>query len=168
MTSCRARGSRWRRVGLQLCALAPGDGRVADAHTESDALPGCSDPCFQDLLRRMNFPPQGRPAAFGSPFLAFASDAIPFCKCAVAESTGLHGHKGEQPFRPPKPDWSCETSFADNWVFYPCTRPRSAHAGGSLAGNKGRIYHSVVSSVLTGCLTEGAHPIQSLVLDEAT
>jgi hypothetical protein len=51
------------------------------------------------------------PAAFGSPFLACASDAIPFRTNAVAESTGIHGHKGEQPFRATLPDSACETPF---------------------------------------------------------
>jgi hypothetical protein len=46
----------------------------------------------------MNFPPQGDPRLLASPFLACASDAIPFCKCADAEPTDIHDNKGEQPF----------------------------------------------------------------------
>jgi len=70
-----------------------------------------SDPRFQDLPRRMNFPPKGRSRPLPAPFLTCASDSIPFRKCAVAESTGMHGDKGEQPFWPPLPDCACETPF---------------------------------------------------------
>jgi len=39
--------------------------------------------------------PAARPlAAFGFPFLAWASDAIPFRTYAVAESTGINDNKG--------------------------------------------------------------------------
>ena len=55
-----------------------------------------------------------------------------------------------------------KTPSPDKGVFCPCTRPRIAHEGGSLAGNKGRTYHSVVSSVLTGCLTSRAHTTATL------
>ena len=72
------------------------------------------DPRFQDLQRRMNFPPQGRPRLLASPFLAFASDSIPFRIYAVAESTGIHDNTGEQPFPPPLPDCACETPFPGN------------------------------------------------------
>lgn len=53
----------------------------------------------------------GSPSAFGFPFPTSASDVIPFRTYAVAESTGMHGHKGELPFRPPLPDCACETPF---------------------------------------------------------
>jgi hypothetical protein len=72
------------------------------------------NPPFQDLLRRKNFPPYGRPRLLAPPFLTCASDAIPFRTYTVAESTGIHGHKGAQPFRPPLPDCACETSFPEN------------------------------------------------------
>jgi len=48
------------------------------------------------------------------PFLTSASDAIPFRTSAVAESTGIHGHKGEQPFRAPLPDCACENKLPGN------------------------------------------------------
>jgi hypothetical protein len=54
------------------------------------------------------------PAAFGSPFLACASDAIPSRTYAVAESTGINDNKGEQPLRPPLPDCACETKLPGN------------------------------------------------------
>ena len=68
-------------------------------------------PRLRDLLRRMNLPPQGRPRPLAPPFLTCPSDAIPFRTCAVAESTGIHDHKGEQPFGPPLRDCDCETPF---------------------------------------------------------
>ena len=72
-----------------------------------------SAPRFQDLLRRMDFQPQGRTRLLAPPFLACASDAIPFRKGAVAEPAGIYGGKGAQRFRPPLPDCACETPFAE-------------------------------------------------------
>jgi len=65
----------------------------------------CSGPRFQGLLRCINFPPQGRSPPLAPPFLVCAPDAIPFRRYAVAELTGIHDNKGEQPLRPPLPDW---------------------------------------------------------------
>ena len=60
---------------------------------------------------RNEFPAARSPAAFGSPFLTSASDAIPFGTYAVVESTGMNNNKGAQPYRPPLPDCACETPF---------------------------------------------------------
>jgi len=57
----------------------------------------------------MNLPPQGRPQLLAPSFLTCAPDAITFRTYEAAESTGTHGHKGEQPFQPPLPDCACET-----------------------------------------------------------
>ena len=78
-----------------------------------------SDPRFQGSPGPHEFPTLRSPAAFGSPFHTCASDAIPLRKCAVAESTGIHGQKGEQPFPAPLPDCACETGFAPSGASQP-------------------------------------------------
>jgi len=74
---------------------------------------------LQGLLRRMNLPPQGRPRPLASSFLTCASGAIPFRTCAVAESTGIHRHKGSRPFRPPLRDCACEMPFHERGLAKP-------------------------------------------------
>jgi hypothetical protein len=90
-------------------------------------LPQNRDP-FRQLAVRHALP--GRPAphelpaarspsAIGSPLRTCAPDANPFRTYAVAESAGMHGHKGERPFRAPLPDCACETNSAPSGANQP-------------------------------------------------
>lgn len=63
--------------------------------------------------RRLGLTCLFRPRVVSLPVSYVRPDAIPFRTYAVAESTGMHDNKGEQPFWAPLRDCAGQTPFHD-------------------------------------------------------